>query len=162
MVIENSEKPIGDTDKNRRRSGLGYIWWFIRRYPILPAFVIALLAIAAIIGPSIAPYERDIGAVRDRHLGMFQTSEYSDPPIKSWWPQGYHLLGADHVGRDVFSRLLHGARISMQVVMVSLGLGSVVGISLGMIAGYVAGSPTFYRYNPTAVSYTHLTLPTKA
>lgn len=151
MVIENSEKPIGDTDKNRRRSGLGYIWWFIRRYPILPAFVIALLAIAAIIGPSIAPYERDIGAVRDRHLGMFQTSEYSDPPIKSWWPQGYHLLGADHVGRDVFSRLLHGARISMQVVMVSLGLGSVVGISLGMIAGYVAGSPTFYRYNPTVI-----------
>ena len=32
--------------------------------------------------------------------------------IKSWWPQGYHLLGADHVGRDVFSRLLHGARFA--------------------------------------------------
>lgn len=149
MVIDNSEIPLGVSGKIRNRSWLGYIWWFLRRYPIFPGIVIMLLVIAAIIGPTIAPYERDIGAIRDRHLGMFQTSEFSDPPLKSWWPDGYHLLGADHVGRDVFSRLLHGARISMQVVMVSLALGSVVGISLGMVAGYMAGGPTFYRYNPT-------------
>ena len=130
MVIENSEIPLGDTDKNRRRFGLSYIWWFLRRYPVFPGIILSLLVIAAIFGPSLAPSERDIGAVRDRHLGMGQTSEYSDPPIKSWWPDGYHLFGADHVGRDVFSRLLHGARISMQVVMVSLGLGSVVGAKI--------------------------------
>ena len=79
MVIENSEIPLGDTDKNRRRFGLSYIWWFLRRYPVLPGIILSLLVIAAIFGPSLAPYERDIGAVRDRHLGMGQTSEYSDP-----------------------------------------------------------------------------------
>ena len=128
MVIENSEIPLGDTDKNRRRFGLSYIWWFLRRYPVFPGIILSLLVIAAIFGPSLAPYERDIGAVRDRHLGMGQTSEYSDPPIKSWWPDGYHLFGADHVG-----------------------IGSVVGISLGMVAGYMAGEQTFYRYNPTVI-----------
>ena len=148
---DNIQMPEGPTGKKRGRSGLAYAWWFLRRYPVLPGIILSLLVIAAIFGPSLAPYERDIGAVRDRHLGMGQTSEYSDPPIKSWWPDGYHLFGADHVGRDVFSRLLHGARISMQVVLVSLGIGSVVGISLGMVAGYMAGEQTFYRYNPTVI-----------
>lgn len=125
------------------RSKLGYTWWFIRRYPIIPAVVLALLVIAAIIGPTIAPYERDIGPVGDRHLGVFKFSELplekQDPPKYSLWPAGFHLLGSDHIGRDVFTRVLHGARISMQVVLVSLFLGMAVGVSLGVVAGFYGG-----------------------
>lgn len=122
-----------------KRSLFGHAWWFVRRYPVIPAFVLIVLVITAIIGPSIAPYERDIGKIQDRHLGMFKTSEFSDPPKYGLWPDGFHLLGADHIGRDVFTRVLHGARISMQVVLVSLALGMVIGVSLGMIAGYYGG-----------------------
>jgi peptide/nickel transport system permease protein len=125
------------------RSFLGRIWWFSKRYPVLPVTVLAVLVIAAIIGPSVAPYERDIGPIGDRHLGMFKYSELpldkQDAPKYSLWPAGFHLLGSDHIGRDVFTRVLHGARISMQVVMVSLFLGMVIGVALGMIAGYYGG-----------------------
>lgn len=131
------------------RSFLGQMWWFLRRYPVIPLFVLTILVIAAVIGPTIAPYERDIGVVQDRHLGMFQHSECvsdpgpgqfkCDPTRYGLWTEGFHLLGADHVGRDVFSRVLHGARISMQVVMVSLGVGMIVGVTLGVTSGYYGG-----------------------
>ena len=147
-----------------QRSKLGYLWWYLRRYPVIPVFVLMILVIAAIIGPTVAPYERDIGVLQDRHLGMFQHSDCAhalgpgllllhgaatsvpkskqficDPPRHSLWTEGYHLLGTDHVGRDVFSRVLHGARISMQVVMVALGVGMIVGVILGVTSGYYGG-----------------------
>ncbi|MCH7625041.1 MAG: ABC transporter permease [Chloroflexi bacterium] len=49
------------------------------------------------------------------------------------------LLGADHVGRDVLSRVIHGARISLMVVSVSLSTGLFIGTTLGLIAGYAGG-----------------------
>lgn len=126
-----------------KRSALSQFWWFMRRYPVLPGFILILLVIAAVIGPTIAPYERDIGPIGDRHLGVFRFSklpiEKQDAPRYSLWPAGFHLLGSDHIGRDIFTRVLHGARISMQVVLVSLILGGFVGISLGMISGYYGG-----------------------
>ena len=51
-----------------------------------------------------------------------------------------HMLGTDKLGRDVFSRILHGARISLTVALVSIFLGAFVGISLGLIAGYFGGN----------------------
>ena len=49
------------------------------------------------------------------------------------------LLGADHVGRDVLSRIIHGARVSLQVLAVSLTTGVIIGASLGLVAGYMGG-----------------------
>ena len=125
------------------RSFFGKTWWLMRKYPVIPGMVLVLLVIMAVIGPTVAPYERDIGPVGDRHLGMFKYSELApedrDPPRYSAWPDGFHLFGSDHIGRDVFTRVLHGARISMQVVLVSLVLGMFIGVSLGMISGYYGG-----------------------
>jgi len=125
------------------RSFFGKLWYITRKYPVVPAAVLILLVVAAIIGPTVSPYDRDIGPIGDRHLGMFQYSELpledQDPPRYSLWPAGFHLFGSDHIGRDVFTRVLHGARISMQVVMVSLVLGMFIGVSLGMISGYYGG-----------------------
>ena len=125
------------------RSFVGQFWHVLRKYPVLPVFVLSLLVLAAVIGPVIAPYERDIGPIGDRHLGMFKTSELPpekrDAPKYSAWPDGFHLFGSDHIGRDVFTRVLHGARISMQVVLVSLVLGMFIGVALGLISGYYGG-----------------------
>lgn len=137
-TIESPLKP-----QKIERSAWSHFWWFMRRYPVMPGAVLAILVIAAIIGPTVAPYDRDIGPVGDRHLGMFKYSELpledQDPPRYSLWPAGFHLFGSDHIGRDVFTRVLHGARISMQVVLVSLVLGMFIGVSLGMISGYYGG-----------------------
>ena len=67
----------------------------------------------------------------------------TDTKLLDIWPDGYHFLGNDHVGRDVFSRLLHGAQISMMVVGISLVAGMTIGVALGLIAGYTAT-----RYEP--------------
>ncbi|HHZ62280.1 MAG TPA: ABC transporter permease [Dehalococcoidia bacterium] len=126
-----------------KRSILGTMWHIMRKYPVLPGTVLVILVIASIIGPSVAPYERDIGPVGDRHLGVFRYSELpaekQDAPRYSLWPAGFHLLGSDHIGRDVFTRVLHGARISMQVVLVSLVLGMFIGVSLGVVSGFYGG-----------------------
>jgi len=123
---------IAPTDQRRRTGFLAwpaYAWWWFRRYPVLPAFVLVMLIIAAAIGPTVAPYERDSGEIRDRHLRPFSTSEYT----------GFHLLGCDHVGRDMFTRVLHGAQISIMVVMLALTGGMALGTALGIVAGYFGG-----------------------
>ena len=137
-TLESPMRPV-----KVKRSILGTMWYIMRRYPVLPGAVLVILIIASILGPSVAPYDRDIGPVGDRHLGVFRYSELpaekQDAPRYSLWPAGFHLLGSDHIGRDVFTRVLHGARISMQVVLVSLVLGMFIGVSLGVISGYYGG-----------------------
>lgn len=61
------------------------------------------------------------------------------PPI--WDEQGSseYILGADYLGRDILSRVIHGARVSLVVAAVSLSAGLLVGVSLGLISGYFGG-----------------------
>ncbi len=58
--------------------------------------------------------------------------------VKSW--RYRHMLGADQLGRDLLSGLIHGARIAMLVGVVSMGIASIIGILLGAIAGYFGDS----------------------
>lgn len=83
----------------------------------------AVVVLAAIFGPPLAPYDPVAINLSDR----FQ------PPSRE------HLMGADHLGRDIFTRVLYGARISIQVGIVSVALGTFVGLILGALAGYVGG-----------------------
>ena len=54
-------------------------------------------------------------------------------------PSPGHLLGTDHLGRDLLGRLIYGARISLLVALVSVGLSSLIGVTLGLLAGYYGG-----------------------
>jgi peptide/nickel transport system permease protein len=54
-------------------------------------------------------------------------------------PTHAHLFGTDDVGRDLLSRIIHGARISLSVGLISVGIGSIAGVILGVIAGYYGG-----------------------
>src|SRR3990167_289493 len=54
-------------------------------------------------------------------------------------PSEEHLLGADHLGRDIYSRIVHGARVSLIVGVASTLLGSVLGGLIGLLSGYVGG-----------------------
>ena len=65
--------------------------------------------------------------------------EALNPPTKSWWQPGYYLFGTDQNGRDIYTRLLHGAQISMQVVAIALISGMFIGTTLGIFAGYYGG-----------------------
>lgn len=85
--------------------------------------IIAGITLAAILAPFIAPYDPDAINVKAILLS----------------PSAQHLMGTDGLGRDVFSRMLYGARISLMVGIVAVGIATVIGIVLGAISGYYRG-----------------------
>lgn len=85
-------------------------------------FIFILIVLIALFAGQIAPY------ARDQTVGSFQAA-----------PSKEHLLGTDSVGRDVFSRLLHGTQVSLIVGFGSVAIYVVIGTTLGLMAGYFGG-----------------------
>ncbi len=143
----------------------------VRRFPVLPVFVLGVVVVAGIFAPWIAPHDPTTGDLRDRNLPGFwsgdQTTmklvveevEYGEAyrqvslaeaqEIRSDVALGERvevvtrrtggtefLLGTDHLGRDLLSRTIHGARISLIMAAVTLGVGGTIGIVLGLLAGW--------------------------
>jgi peptide/nickel transport system permease protein len=100
----------------------------VRGNPLLVAgLLIAVVLVAiAVFAPLIAPYPGDAGSATH--------------PLDSFLPpSSHHWFGTDDVGRDVFSRVLYGARISLSIAAVVILFSCVVGIPLGIAAGYFGG-----------------------
>ena len=97
------------------------------RYPsiVLGSLLILAMAVAALLAPILAP--RDPAEVRP------SIGEILLPPGPG------HLLGTDDLGRDVLSRLLYGARISLSVGFLAVGISLLIGVILGAVAGYYGG-----------------------
>ena len=131
--ISTTYRSSAATERFSVRNWPGSVYVFLRRWPILPGLVLAALVISAIFAPWLAPQAPNVQALRDRNA----------PPVwladeEGKWTQSY-LLGADQVGRDVLSRIIHGARISLAVAGVALLSGLLVGVSLGLVAAWYGG-----------------------
>ena len=85
--------------------------------------VAVLIVLVAVFAPLLAPYPADAGSA-------------TNPVAALQAPSLHHLFGTDQVGRDVFSRVLYGARVSPLVALLVLVIACVVGIPLGVVAGY--------------------------
>lgn len=85
--------------------------------------IISCILLLALFAPLIAPYEPDAIDVQAILLS----------------PSSNHWMGTDALGRDVFTRMLYGARISLLVGLVAVGIATAIGIVLGAIAGYYRG-----------------------
>ncbi|MEQ1487358.1 MAG: ABC transporter permease [Methylotenera sp.] len=85
--------------------------------------IIASIMLLALVAPFIAPYDPDAIDVKAILLS----------------PSMSHIMGTDGLGRDVFSRMLYGARISLMVGFVAVGIATAIGIVLGAIAGFYRG-----------------------
>ena len=94
-----------------------------QRLALTGIILVAFFGIIAIIGPYVAPHGK--------------TEQFSGQRLKP--PSREFLLGTDEFGRDVFSRLLFGARISFQVGFIVVGIAASVGVIFGIIAGYRGG-----------------------
>jgi len=99
------------------------------RVATLAAAFLALLLVAAIFAPLIAPHDPAAQQLRAR----------LDPPV---WIEGgswSHVLGTDNLGRDVLSRIIHGARSSLVIALSVLAVAGSFGVVMGLLAGFIGG-----------------------
>jgi peptide/nickel transport system permease protein len=93
--------------------------------------VIVLVFIAVgIVGPRVAPHDpnkQELTALTKPPQGLGST----------------HMLGTDNLGRDIFSRIIHGARVSLLVAFAVVFISGIIGVSLGAISGYFGGKTDF-------------------
>jgi peptide/nickel transport system permease protein len=101
----------------------------IEGFPWIPTIIISVIALAAIFADVLAPYNPEIGVLGDRFR----------PPAWQAGGSSAHLLGTDHVGRDVLSRLIFGARVSMVVGFTAVIVAGLIGTTLGILSGYLGG-----------------------
>jgi peptide/nickel transport system permease protein len=88
------------------------------------AVIVAIAVLAAVVGPLIAPFDPANQELALRLSG----------------PTSTHWFGLDELGRDIFARVLVGARVSLLVGLVVVGVSSTIGIALGSVAGYFGGA----------------------
>jgi peptide/nickel transport system permease protein len=106
------------------------IWKALLRQPsaLFGLAVVIIVIVMAIAAPLIAPFSPD-----DQ---MFDGLSMEGAPLP---PGGQYLLGTDTLGRDLFSRLLFGTRTSLVIGLVANGVAVVIGLFIGIVAGYVRG-----------------------
>ncbi|MDI9369673.1 MAG: ABC transporter permease, partial [Synergistota bacterium] len=109
----------------KSEAGLRDVWRRLRKNPLamFGLGVVVLLIFCAITADIIAPYKY----YEQNLMNSFQP------------PSGEHLFGTDEFGRDIFSRIIHGSRISLQVGLIAVGISVVCGGFFGAVAGYYGG-----------------------
>ena len=112
-----------------RKEGLARSWGRFRKNSLSMAGLTFLVIItgAALLAPWITPHPEDAGL-------RVHFDKALSPPSRE------HIFGTDEAGRDVFSRLLFGARISLLLAVIVLGIAFSIGVPLGIIAGYYGGA----------------------
>lgn len=129
------------------------VLFVIRRWPLIPMLILGVLIICALFAPLIAPYdpEKDQlravlasppwypaceeGQITNKALSC-NTNGIELGPKKDVY---YFTLGADQLGRDLLSRIIFGARLSLSLVAVAVIVGTVFGTMVGLIAGFYGG-----------------------
>ena len=103
-----------------------------RRLPLIPLTILMIVFIVpAVFADVISPHHP-----LKSPLGL---SGRLEPPVWSEGGTSTHILGSDKAGRDVLTRIIHGSRVSMQISLVGIGIAGLIGVTLGLIAGYFRG-----------------------
>jgi len=93
---------------------------------LMALIILILLALSAIFAPAIIPYPQDLADAAH--------TEFKLAP-----PSSEHLMGTDELGRDIFSRVVYGTRVSLSAALSAVGLALLIGIPLGAVAGSFGG-----------------------
>lgn len=98
--------------------------------PWLAAVFVAVLTLCSVLAPWIAPRDPNQQDLRNTLR----------PPLHASATSGTYLLGTDYLGRDVFSRVIHGSRVSLLIGLATVVLAGAIGSLIGMLAGYFGGA----------------------
>lgn len=100
------------------------------KWPLVAVFILLLVAFAAAFGPSVAPKDPNRQDIIARLQPPFERERTGELEF---------VLGTDSLGRDVLSRVVYGARISLLVGFIAVAIGGTMGVALGTVAGYFGG-----------------------
>jgi peptide/nickel transport system permease protein len=111
--------------RTERRKQLGQVWYQLRRNPLVLVglVIVSIWIFAAVFAPALAPYEPLTQSISERLQA----------------PDGVHPWGTDELGRDIYSRVLYGGRITIPAGIAVIVIGSALGTFIGAIAGYAGG-----------------------
>lgn len=124
QVSAVAQDTLGPILRRRQNRFVGFFKALLKKPPAAISLVfITLMVFSAIFADVVAPYDP---------LELHPTARLKAPNPE-------YLLGTDNLGRDVFSRVLHGARISLWVSLASVALGKGIGTTLGIVSGYFGG-----------------------
>jgi peptide/nickel transport system permease protein len=115
-------KEVDPTYRSNFQYGMGRL--MSNRYNVIGGVILLLFVLCALLAPLMAPYDPnriDLKSVLNA-------------------PSAAHLLGTDKLGRDIFSRILHGTSVSLIVGVGAVGFSFAVGCTLGMIGGFIKGA----------------------
>jgi peptide/nickel transport system permease protein len=113
----------------RREFGRGARSMVAAKWPILALLILLVVLVVAIFGPAIAPMDPN-----RQNIMLRLAAPMADGPNDQIF-----LMGSDALGRDAFSRLLYGARVSLLVGVAAILVGGTLGVSAGLVSGYFGG-----------------------
>lgn len=153
MTTEARQYTVSELADLGKTTRLGDTLYVLRRWPLIPFFILVVLVTCALFAPILAPHD----PIRDQLRAVLaspawypaceegQISNKAQSCNTNGIPLGrdqevYNFfLGADQLGRDLLSRIIYGARISLTFASIAIACGTIVGTSLGLIAGYYGG-----------------------
>ncbi len=111
----------------KKRSTMALAWRQLRRNKgaLIGLALLIIIIIGALLAPVIYDYDTDVIGMNVRE--------------RMQWPSSRHICGTDELGRDIFARIVYGARYSLAVGVVAVMIALVVGVILGSAAGYIGG-----------------------
>lgn len=123
LAADDGQAPPDDTEAPRRRD-FGRLTRILRQPGLVLSLVVVVLMLLAAFAPWLFTSRDPLEAV---------------PVDKLQGPSAEHLFGTDQLGRDLYSRVVHGAALSLKAVVIAVSLGLVLGSLIGLIAGFFGG-----------------------
>jgi peptide/nickel transport system permease protein len=127
MAEASNKNEIRASKLYKKRSSLEMVWRQLRKNKgaLLGLFLLIIIIIGALIAPFIYDYKTDVIGMNVRQ--------------RMQWPSLQHICGTDDLGRDIFARIVYGARYSLAVGFIAVIIALIVGTALGATAGYIGG-----------------------
>ena len=150
MTTSARSMTTSELEELGKESRLQRTLYVFRRWPLIPFFILFVLAICAAFAPWVAPYEPEKDQLRavlasppwyppceeGQLSNKFQPCNTNGIPLGRNQEVYHFLLGADQLGRDLLSRIIHGARLSLSLAAIAITIGTLFGTSVGLMAGY--------------------------
>ena len=132
MSTNNAVESRNEAKPNKKKSQWLDVWRRFKKSPIGMAglFIVIVLILTALFADIIAP------AIDCPNLGLVPAYEFQDLRNRNAPPSRDNFFGTDNFGRCIFDRVVHGARISLVIGFVVVGISMIIGVALGTVAGY--------------------------